>query len=147
MDQLINDITINKECNICNNKFINLTYKTFDKFMEDNKNILPNTFEEEYCCRQYIDRFECLICKDVKICRECYWNFKNHKFTPNEDDAEDYEYFNGLDEDGLSEGRPGDDCPIICPYCRQPNYKIFYENEMPYELLTDIKNHYINRKK
>ena len=52
MDQLINDITIDKECNICYNKFINLTYKTFDKFMEDNKNILPKTFEEEYCCRQ-----------------------------------------------------------------------------------------------
>lgn len=52
----------------------------------------------------------------------------------------DYEYFEELDQDGFAEGCPGQDCPIICPFCRTKDYKIFYGNQIPYELLNEIKN-------
>ena len=50
------------------------------------------------------------------------------------------EIFGELDEDGFAEGCPGQDCPIICPFCRTKDYKIFYGNQIPYELLNEIKN-------
>ena len=136
--QIINEIKSNIECSICYEKFIKLTNKEFDIFYEDNKELLPETFEDDNICRCYEDRFECLKCKNI-ICRACYWNFKNHKFKPNDDYIEDYEYFGELDEDGFAEGCPGEDCPIICPFCRTKDYKIFYGNQMPYELLNEIK--------
>jgi hypothetical protein len=136
--QIINKIKSDVECKICFEKFIKLTYKEFNKFLEDNKEVLPETFEDDNCCRCYEDRFECLTCKNV-ICRACYWNFKNHKFKPDDDYIEDYEYFGELDEAGFTEGCPGEDCPIICPFCRTKDYKIFYGNQMPYELLNEIR--------
>lgn len=139
ISEIINKIKSDIECQICFEKFIKLTNKEFDNFLEDNKVLLPQTFEDDYCCRCYEDRFECLKCKNV-VCRNCYWNFKNHKFKPNDEHIEDYEYFGYLDEDGLAEGCPGEDCPIICPFCRTKDYKIFYGNKIPYELLNEIKN-------
>ena len=139
ISEIINKIKSDIECQICFEKFIKLTYKEFDNFLEDNKVLLPQTFEDDYGCRCYEHRFECLKCKNV-VCRNCYWNFKNHKFKPNDEDIEDYEYFGNLDEDGFAEGCPGEDCPIICPFCRTKDYKIFYGNEIPYELLNEIKN-------
>ena len=137
--QSINEIKCDKECKICFEKFIKLTYKQFNKFLEDNKHIISDSFEDENCCRCYEDRFECLVCK-VNICRDCYWNLKNHNFKPDDDYIEDYEYFDELDEEGFAEGRPGEDCPIICPFCRTKDYKIYYGNRIPYELLNEIKN-------
>jgi hypothetical protein len=137
--QIINEIKSNIECSICYEKFIKLTNKEFDIFYEDNKELLPETFEDDNICRCYEDRFECLKCKNI-ICRACYWNFKNHKFKPDDEWIEDYEASGNLDEDGMVEGWPGEDCPIICPFCRTKDYKIFYGNQIPYELLNEIKN-------
>ncbi len=36
---------------------------------------------------------------------------------------------NELDDNGLVEG-----CPIICPFCRTKDYKIFYGNQFPYDI-------------
>jgi hypothetical protein len=81
-----------------------------------------------------------LVCKNI-ICRKCYWSFENHKYKPtHEADIELFEYCGGLDEYGLVKGCPGEDCPIICPFCRTKDYKIFYGNKIPYELLNEIKN-------
>ena len=137
--QILNEIKNDIECKICFENFIKLTNKDFDNFLNENEELLPETFEDDYCCRCYEDRFECLKCKNV-ICQKCYWNFNNHKFKPDDDYIEDYEYFGDLDEDGLTEGCPGEDCPIICPFCRTKDYKIFYRNQIPYELLNEIKN-------
>ena len=99
----------------------------------------------KYARTSYIQQYEklmkdkCLTCKNI-ICQKCFWNFKNHKFKPDDDYIEDYEYFGELDEDGFAEGCPGQDCPIICPFCCTKDYKIFYGNQMPYELLNEIKN-------
>jgi hypothetical protein len=139
-DDIENSIKCDIECKICYNKFIKLTNKQYDKFLKDYKHLLPNTFESDTCCLIYEDRFECLICKDVIICQSCYWSLKNHKFKPNHEHIEDYEYFNELDSNGFAVGCPGVDCPIICPFCKQKDYKIYYENRVPYELLTDIRN-------
>jgi len=136
---LINKIQNDIECKICFEKFINLTNVQFDKFYKDNKELLPETFEDDNCCRYYEDRFECLKCKNI-ICRHCYWNFKNHKFKPDPRDIEMYEYCGTLDKDEIVEGCPGEDCPIICPFCRTKDYKIFYGNQIPYQLLNEIKN-------
>jgi hypothetical protein len=89
IEQIINEIKSDIECKICFEKFIKLTNKQFDKFYKDNKELLPETFEDDNCCRCYEDRFECLICQNI-ICQKCYWNFKNHKFKPAEED-DDYE--------------------------------------------------------
>jgi hypothetical protein len=137
--QIINEIKNDIECKICFEKFIKLTNEQFDIFYKDNKELLPETFEDDNICRCYEDRFECLKCKNV-ICRVCYWNFKNHKFKPEEDLIEFYEASGNLDYDGMVEGTPGEDCPIICPFCRTKDYKIFYGNQIPYELLNEIKN-------
>lgn len=144
--EIITKIKSDIECQICFEKFIKLTYDEFVNFLEDNKIFLPETFEDDYCCRRYENRFECLKCKNI-ICQNCYWNFKNHKFKPDVDDIEDYEYFGDLDEDGFAEGCPGEDCPIICPFCRTKDYKIFYGNQIPYELLEEIKNIRFKREK
>lgn len=135
----LDSITCNIECQICCEKFIKLTNKEFYIFLEDNKELLPDAFEDNNCCRCYEDRFECLICKKV-ICKDCYWNFKNHKFRPDDEFIEEFIYFDRLDENGLAEGTPGEDCPIICPFCRTKDYKIFYGNQVPYEVLNEIKN-------
>jgi len=136
---IIDKIKNNIECKICFESFITLTNNNFDKFMKYNKDVLPETFEDDYCCRCYEDRFECLTCK-ILVCQKCYWNFKNHKFMPDDEHIEDYDYFGELDEDGNVEGCQGEDCPIICPFCRTKDYKIFYGNKIPYELLNEIKN-------
>ena len=139
IEQIINEIKNDIECKICFEKFIKLTYEQFIKFYEDNKEILPEPFEDDFCCRCYEDRFECLTCKNV-VCRKCYWNFKNHKYIPHDDDFGFFEYCGILDNAGMVEGCPGEDCPIICPFCRTKDYKIFYRNQIPYELLNEIKN-------
>jgi hypothetical protein len=139
-NKIINNIKSDIECDICYEKFIKLKWKQYSKFLEDNKNLLPFTFEDDTCCLLYEDRFECLICKNKVICRKCYWNFKNHKFKPEDYVLEDYEYLNELDDNGLAEGCPSEDCPIICPFCRTKDYKIFYGNQIPYDLLNNIKN-------
>jgi hypothetical protein len=139
ISKIINEIKSDVECKICFEKFIKLTSKQFDKFYEDNKAILPETFEDDFCCRLYEDRFECLTCKNI-VCRNCYWNFKNHKFKPVDNYIEDYEASGNLDNDGMVEGCAGEDCPIICPFCRTKDYKIFYGNQIPYDLLNQIKN-------
>lgn len=141
--QNVNEITNDIECQICLEKFIKLTNKEFNKFLEDNVEILPDTFEDDNCGRCYEDRFECLMCKNI-VCEQCYLNIKNHKRKPHEHDIGYYEYCGGLDEDGLVEGMPGLECPIMCPFCRTKDYKIFYGNEfyghqIPYELLNEIK--------
>ena len=100
--------------------------------------MLSETFEDDNCCRCYEDRFECLICQNI-ICRKCYWSFKNHKFKPAEEDCEMYEASGNLDNDGMVEGCPGEDCPIVCPFCRQKDYKIFYGNQ----ILNEIKNRHL----
>ena len=92
---------------------------------ENSENLLDSfpvpvdTFEDFYCCRLYEDRMECITCKNI-ICCKCYWHFENHELIDGE--------------------VPGFDCPIICPFCRQKDYKIFYQNRIPYELLNEIKN-------
>jgi hypothetical protein len=133
------NITCNIKCQICYEKFIKLTNEEFYNFLEDNKELLPETFEDNYCCRCYEDRFECLTCKNI-ICKDCYWSFKYHKFRPDNEFIEEFIYFNRLDENGLAEGTPGEDCPIICPFCRVKDYKIFYGNQVPYEILNEIRN-------
>ena len=66
---------------------------------------------------------------------------KNHKYKPAEDWEDYYEASGNLDDDGMVEAScPGEDCPIICPFCRTKDYKIFYGNQIPYELLNEIKN-------
>jgi len=139
ISQMIDEIKSHVECEICFEKFIKLTYEKFDKFYKNNKAILPETFEDDNCCRCYEDRFECLTCKNT-VCRKCYWSFKNHKYRPDDEYIEDYEYFGELDEDGLVEGCPGEDCPITCPFCRTKDFKIYYGNKIPYELLNEIKD-------
>jgi hypothetical protein len=134
----IDNIKSEIDCKICFEKFIKLSNEEFCKFVEDNKELLPKTFEDDFCCRCFQDRFECLICKNV-ICRQCYWSFKNHKYKPHDHDIGLYEYCGLLDENGFAEGCPGEDCPIICPFCRTKDYKIFYGNKIPYELLNEIK--------
>ena len=139
ISQIINEIYNNKECQICLKRFIKLTNEQYNKFIKENDKLLPYDFFDDGNYRRcYEDRFECLTCKNV-ICRACYWNFKNHKFKPDDDYIEDYEYFGELDEDEFAEGCPGEDCPIICPFCRIKDYKIFYGNQMPYELLNEIR--------
>jgi len=137
--QIINDIKSDIECEICYEKFIKLTNEQFDIFFKDNKHILSNTFEDDYCCRCYEDRFECSKCKHT-ICQKCYWNFKNHRIIPNEIDRRFFEYIDILEHDDMIHGCPGEDCPIICPFCKTNDYKIFYGNKIPYELLNQIKN-------
>jgi hypothetical protein len=137
--EILYNITCNIKCQICYEKFIKLTNEEFYIFLEDNKELLPETFEDNYCCRCYEDRFECLTCKNI-ICKDCYWSFKDHKFRPDNEFIEEFIYFNRLDENGLAEGTPGEDCPIICPFCRVKDYKIFYGNQVPYEILNEIKN-------
>lgn len=141
--QIINEIKNNIECSICSENFVKITYEQLCIFLEKNKEILPESFENDNSCRCYEDRFECLTCKNV-ICRECYWNFKDHMFKPSDDSIGFYEASGNLDEDGLVEGCPGQDCPIICPFCRTKDYKIFYGNQTPYELLNEIKNRRLN---
>lgn len=136
---IINKIKNDIECKICFEKFIKLTYTEFEIFYKDNEEFLPKTFYNDNFLRLYEDRFECIKCKNV-VCEDCYCKFKNHKFKPYDNDIEDYEYFGELDENGLVEGRPGEDCPIVCPFCRTKDYKIFYGNKIPYELLNEIKN-------
>lgn len=138
-NELIDNITCNIKCQICYEKFIKLNSDQYYRFLEDNKNILPKYFEDNTCCRLYQDRFVCLNCKHI-ICKDCYWNFKNHKFRPHNDDFDIYEFCGKLDENGLAEGIPGEDCPIICPFCLTKDYKIFYGSQVPYEILNDIKN-------
>jgi hypothetical protein len=139
ISKIINEIKSDVECQICFEKFIKLTNEKFDIFYKENNDFLPDTFEDDNCCRCYEDRFECLTCKNT-ICRACYWSFKNHKFKPDDEYIEDYEASGNLDEDGLVEGCPGEDCPIICPFCRTKDYKIYYGNQIPYELLNEIKS-------
>jgi hypothetical protein len=139
ISKIINEIKSDVECQICFEKFIKLTNEKFDIFYKENNDFLPDTFEDDNCCRCYEDRFECLTCKNT-ICRACYWSFKNHKFKPDDEYIEDYEASGNLDEDGLVEGWPGEDCPIICPFCRTKDYKIYYGNQIPYELLNEIKS-------
>ena len=142
----MDSITCNINCQICYEKFIKLNSTQYYIFLEDNKNVLPKNFEDNTSCRLYEYRFECLTCKNI-ICRDCYWNFKGHKFKPDEEWIEDYIFHGELDKDGLVEGIPGEDCPIICPFCRMKDYKIFYGNQVPYELLNDIKNRQFKFKK
>jgi hypothetical protein len=124
------------ECKICFEKFIKLT----NKDNKDNKEILPETFEDDFCIRYYEDRFECLICKN-EICRHCYLSFRYHKIKPRDGWINFYEETGELYDDGMVDAcRPGEDCPIICPFCRTKDYKIFYKNKIPYELLNEIKN-------
>jgi len=137
--EILDNITCNIKCQICYEKFIKLTNEEFYNFLEDNKELLPKTFEDNYCCRCYEDRFVCLTCKNI-ICKDCYWSFKDHKFRPDNEFIEEFIYFNRLDENCLVEGTPGEDCPIICPFCRTKDYKIFYGNQVPYEILDEIKN-------
>ncbi len=99
---------------------------------------MPTTFEKDTYFHLWEDRFECLTCKNI-ICQGCYWSFTNHKVIPDED-IDNCRYYGELDENGLVDGCPGKDCPIICPFCRTRDYKIFYNNKMPYELLNEIKN-------
>jgi hypothetical protein len=139
ISEIINKIKSDIECQICFEKFIKLTNKEFDNFLEVNEGLLPQTFEDDYICRRYEDRFQCLKCKNI-VCKDCYWSFKNHKYKPHDHDVGLYEYIGMLDEDGLAEGCPGEDCPIICPFCRTKDYKIFYGNKIPYELLNEILN-------
>jgi hypothetical protein len=138
-NEILDNIICNIKCQICYEKFIKLTKKEFYNFLEYNKEILPDTFEDNYCCRCYEDRFECLTCKNI-ICKDCYWSCKNNKFRPDYEFIEEFAYFDRLDENGLAEGTPGEDCPIICPFCRTKDYKIFYGNQVPYEILNEIKN-------
>ena len=141
INTIINNIKGDIQCDICYETFIKLKREQYYKFSENNKNLLPDTFENDTCCLLYEDRFECLICKNKVICQNCYWSFKNHKFKPDYGMEEYYRYFfpNELDDNGLAEGCPGEDCPIICPFCRTKDYKIFYGNQIPYNLLNDIK--------
>jgi len=139
ISEIINEIKNDIECQICLDLFIKLTYKEYDKFLKDNEKLLPYTFEDDTCCCLYQDRFECLVCKNI-ICQKCIWSLKNHKFIPDDWCIDDYEYFGELDEDGFADGVPGQDCPIICPFCRTKDYKIFYGNQIPYEILNEIKN-------
>jgi hypothetical protein len=139
ISEIISKMKSDIECQICFEKFIKLTYEEFKKFLEVNEGLLPQTFEDDYICRRYEDRFQCLKCKNI-VCKDCYWSFKNHKYKPHDHDVGLYEYIGRLDEDGLAEGCPGEDCPIICPFCRTKDYKIFYGNKIPYELLNEILN-------
>ena len=139
ISQIINEIKSNIDCQICFEKFIKLTNEQFYKLINDNKNILPKTFEDDNYCRCYEDRFECVKCKNI-ICERCYSNFNNHYFKPEEEWIGVYEAAGALDDNGMAEGNPGVDCPIICPFCRTKDYKIFYGNQIPYELLNEIKN-------
>jgi hypothetical protein len=140
INEIINEISNDVECNICFEKFIKITCKEFDKILIDNKEILPETFERDFCCRYYKDRFKCKICKN-EICRHCYLSFRNHKIKPRDGWINFYEESGELDDDGMVDAcRPGEDCPIICPFCRTKDYKIFYKNKIPYELLNEIKN-------
>ena len=139
ISQIINEIKSNIECQICFEKFIKLTNEQFYKLINDNKNILPKTFEDDNYCRCYEDRFECVKCKNI-ICERCYSNFNNHYFKPEEEWIGFYEEARALDVNSIAEGIPGVDCPIICPFCRTKDYKIFYGNQIPYELLNEIKN-------
>ena len=139
ISQIINEIKSDIECKICFEKFIKLTNDQFYKLIDNNKNIPPKTFEHDNYCRCYEDRFECVKCKNI-ICERCYSNFNNHYFKPEEEWIGVYEAAGALDENGMAEGNPGVDCPIICPFCRTKDYKIFYGNQIPYELLNEIKN-------
>ena len=136
---IIDEILSNIECKICDENFIKLTNKQYDEFCVKNKQLLPENFEGDNCCRIYEDRFECIKCKNM-VCQHCYWNFKNHKFKPHIDDMCFYAASGTLDDDGLAEGCPGEDCPIICPFCRTKDYKIYYGNKIPYELLYELRN-------
>jgi hypothetical protein len=139
ISQMIDEIKSDVECEICLEKFIKLTHEQFDIFYKNNETILPQTFEEDNCSSCYEDRFECITCRN-KICRKCYWSFKNHKYRPDNDYIEDYDNFTELYAAGLVEGCPGVDCPITCPFCRTKDFKIYYGNKMPYELLNEIKD-------
>ena len=138
VSQIINNIKSDIECKICFEQFIKLTHNQYKKFYEENEDILPETYDDDNILRCWEDRFECLQCKNT-ICQHCYWSFKNHKFKPREDLIDYYNASGNLDNDELVEGCPGEDCPIICPFCRKKDYKIFYGNQIPYELLNEIK--------
>lgn len=49
--EIIDKIKSSIECTICFEKFIKLSYERLCIFYEDNKNILPQTFEDDNCCR------------------------------------------------------------------------------------------------
>lgn len=131
-----------KECQICFQNFVKFNSKEYYEYLENNKHLLDNNFEDDTCCRLYEDRFECLVCKNI-VCRKCYWSFKGHKYKPqDEDDIEDAIYFGLLDENGLIDAEfPGDECPLICPFCKTTDYKIYYAKCISYELSNEIKKY------
>jgi hypothetical protein len=63
--KLISNITCDIECQICYEKFIKLDFTQYYIFFEENKDKLPDSFEDDTCCRLYEDRFECLTCKKL----------------------------------------------------------------------------------
>ena len=56
--EIIDKIKSSIECTICFEKFIKLSYERLCIFYEDNKNILPQTFEDDNCGRCCEDRCE-----------------------------------------------------------------------------------------
>jgi hypothetical protein len=140
--RFITEIKSDIECKICFEKFIKLTNKQYHKFYEENAELLPESYDDDNNLRCWEDRFECLQCKNI-ICQKCYWSFKNHYFKPREDLIDFYKASGNLNNDGMVEGCPGEDCPIICPFCRTKDYKIFYGNQISYELLNEIKNRHL----
>ena len=48
------------------------------------------------------------------------------------------EEFGGLDDNGMIDGVPGEDFPIICPFCRQPDSRFNNCLEVPDESKANL---------
>tara|TARA_B100000963_G_scaffold197287_1_gene171676 strand:- start:1608 stop:2036 length:429 start_codon:yes stop_codon:yes gene_type:complete len=94
--------------------------------------------------QKWKDRFQCLTCKHL-LCWGCSVSLTgpHYKFKPT---VIDY-FMEDPDEEGfVNGGIPGEDVPIVCPFCRQKDYKHFLQYIhgapflIPYELLDQIRN-------
>lgn len=123
-------VSLNKECVICYNKFIDIKDAEYNSFLEKIKqkyNLINIDFEGETTCLCYDARFECSVCKN-NICNRCIYNMPDNK---NGICTDSFAMFcNGYTrhvEKTLSMGETG---IITCPICRTERNKLmFYMNK------------------
>lgn len=146
MEDIISKIKLDTHCGICYEPFIDIYkyvskgedfYDFLKKIKEEISPEISRSFDNEYCCKEFDERFECLVCKNM-VCRSCIWSFVlkikpiQHIRNHITDDYTDY-------VDGIQ----GEDGPISCPFCRTKDYReYYYPNfcKLPQDLLYEIKS-------
>ena len=105
---------------------------------------------EDYIAREQKHMYECLTCTK-KLCQECRVSLEGPEFvfpsprdieymeTWENDAGENYKYLGGL-----IQGIPGENCPVICPFCNTQDTRnsYGYDHELVMsrlQLLNEIK--------